>query len=716
MTDRILAPSDAPAREVRTGPRAAFPRGWIAGCVAITMVFAWPFVRHFPDAQVSVLARNVADSCLLEHVLERVSTTGEWFLDWKLTQAPYVFPDYPLVAALASMTGYGFASAAYPLLFCILASVGWGIYLARAGVAPAAIAFLIVSIFGMLWLDNAPGSAAETYAYLFLPGHHTAFTLLAPAIFGSLAVALGPGSGWMFWCCLGGYAVLSGLAAMGDPLSLFMFVGPAAVLAVWFAATRRIPWRRAGVLLAACGVAFLIGQAYQLVALYPTGRHYTRELLGPLLSGPGTAVAAAMKTSVPVFLRDVREYYLNPARTGIWFLLPLAGWALAVRVLGRCVVRPHPAGTSADEPDGERLVIVPAMSLLLGLPATVLLQVLLVGYQGSALSRQFVAFLFLGIVVFSIVAGRALERLRDRGPALRTRIDLAAAVVLAAITIGFWLRATPEAITRRTPWHAIAERADAIHGLAREAGVKRVMVSYWLAPPLSLRHPDLDVDLYITDMIYLEPRVRDPAVYRDGPIEAYAVEPLSLPETRLVELFGPPERILSRETPSGETVKLLLFPGEKPRTYNQWVTSYSPAIHGTRATFPASTLAHLQPPQHGGSNYRFTPDASTAAVRPVHTFISLWPGASRFILRFSGPLKPKRAVVTLLHRGNKILDAVEASVDATTGEAAIDVVPPRNVDPQVLGELIVDVPVDPRPAEGEAYVFEGLTIERKERW
>jgi hypothetical protein len=712
MTDWILHRPAPDAAVDSKHPPATRWRAWIIGFLVIAAAFAWPFVRHFPDAQVSVLARNIADSCLLEHVLQRVSVTGERFLDWKLTQAPYVFPDYPLVAALSSVCGYGSASAVYPLFFCVLATVGWGFYFARAGAAPSAIAFLVAVVFGMLWFDNSQVSPAMTYVYLFLPGHHAAFTLLAPAIFAATERAIDPRGGPSLWWGLGTFALLSGLAAMGDPLSLFMFVGPAAAIAIVLATLRMIPWRRAVMLLAACAIAYGIGQGYQQVALYPTGRHYAQRLLAPVLSGPSGMVEAAMKTSVPTFLRDLREYYFNFAKTGIWFLLPVTGWLLAGGVVAR---RLFGRGPTAEEgwTATDRLVFVPASSLLLGLPVTVLLQVLLVGYSGPAHSRQFVAFLLLGIVVFLLIAGRAVARLRDRNPAQYVWIDLAAASILVAIVAGFALRVTSDVVTRRNVWTAIAERADAIHALAREAGVRRVMTGYWLAAPLSLRHPDLEVDFCGDDLVYLEPRVRDPAIYRNGAIEAYAVEPLGLTEARLVQLFGPPEKTFTRTTDAGEILKLLIFSGDKPRTYNQWVTSYSPAIHGKRAIFPAATLAFLQPPQHGPSSYRLSPDAAAPVVRAAHTLISLWPGGFRHVYRFSGSCRPKRVLVTLFTNDESLLDAEEVPVDAVTGEATIDLTASPKVDPQVLGELIVDVPVDPRPADGEAYVFEGLTIERR---
>lgn len=700
MTNRILH---------RLSPRS---RAWIAGSLVIAATFAWPFVRHFPHAQVSELARNIADSCLLEHVLQRVTVTGERFLDWKLTQAPYVFPDYPLVAAMASVSGFGSASAAYPLVFCVLATLGWGFYFARARAAPPTIAFLVAVVFGMLWFDNADVSPAATYVYLFLPGHHAGFMLLAPAIFAATARAIDPRGGPPLWGSLAALALLSGLAAMGDPLSLFMFVGPTAAIAILLATTRMIPWRRGVILLAACAIAYGIGQGYQQVAVHPTGRHYARELLAPMLRDPRSVVEAAMKTSVPTFVRDLREYYFNVATTGIWFFLPVAGWLLAAGVAARRLSSRRP-GTEEGWTAADRLAFVPAWSLLLGLPLTVVLQVFLVGYSGPALSRQFVAFLLLGIVVLLLIAGRAAARMRERREKHGLWIDLAAASILAAVVAGFAFRVTDDAVTRRTHWNAIAERADAIHALAKEAGVKRVLTGYWLAPTLSLRHPDLEVDFCGDDLVYLEPRVRDPAVYRTGAIEAYAVEPLGPQEARLVELFGPPEKTFTRTTDAGETLKMLVFSGEKPRTYNQWVTSYSPAVHGTRATFPAATLAHLQPPQHGPSSFRLTPHASAPVVRACHTLISLWPGDFRHVYRFSGPCKPKGILVTLFTQDESLLDSREVPVDATTGEASIEFTASAQVDPQVLGELIVDVPVDPRPAEGEAYVFEGLTIERR---
>lgn len=712
MTDRIRHPPAHDAAVISQHPSATRWRAWITGSLVIAVVFAWPFVRHFPDAQVSVLARTIADSCLLEHVLQRVSATGERFLDWKLTQAPYVFPDYPLVAALSSVWSHGSASAVYPLFFCVLATIGWGVYFARSGAAPPMIAVLVAVVFGMLWFDNSQVSPATTYVYLFLPGHHAAFTLLAPAVFVATERALDPRGGTSLWWSLGAFSLLSGLAAMGDPLSLFMFVGPAAAIAILLAAMRMIPWRRAAMLLVACAIAYEIGQGYQQVAVYPTGRHYARQLLAPILTGPSDVVAAAMKTSLPTFLRDLREYYFNVAKTGIWFLLPVAGWLLAAGVIARLLVGRGPTAAKSWTAT-DRLVFVPASSLFLGLPVTLLLQVFVVGYSGPALSRQFVAFLLLGIVVFLLIAGRAVARLRDRSPRQSIWIDLAAASILAAIVAGFALRVTSDAFTRRTVWTAIAERADAIHALAREAGVRRVMTGYWLGPPLSLRHPDLEVDFYGDDLVYLEPRVRDPAIYRNGAIEAYAVEPLGLKEARLVQLFGPPEKTFTRTTDAGETLKLLIFSGDKPRTYNQWVTSYSPAIHGKQASFPAATLAFLQPPQHGPSSYRLSPDAAAPIVRAAHTLISLWPGNFRHVYRFSGSCRPKRVLVTLFTKDESLLDAEEVPVDAVTGEATIDLTASPKVDPQVLGELIVDVPVDPRPADGEAYVFEGLTIERR---
>lgn len=699
----------------------AFARGrernawfWRAGFVATAVAFAWPFVRHFPNAQVSVLAQNIADACLLEHVLARVWATGASFLDWKLTQAPYVFPDYPLVAGLTALFGVGTASAAYPLLFCTLASIAWGWYFKRARAAPAAIAFLVAIVFGMLWFDNAAPSPAATYVYLFLPGHHAAFTLLAPFVFVATARALDRRDGREVRWSLAAFSLLSGLAIMGDPLAMFMFLPPAALLAVVLVPLGRLAWRRAGLVLLACAAAYALGQLYQAVALYPTGRHYVREHLAPLLSNPVAAITGAVASSLPVFARDLRDHYLNIPVAGIWFLLPLAGWLMAAWRLVR-EVRRAAATTSTDDDtvSSDMLAIVPATSLVIGLPAAVLLQLLLVGYTGLAHSRQFVAFLFLGILVFLLLAGRAAARWRAHDAVTRSRIDLAGAAVVGCAAVGFLFRTTPEVATKPTVWHAIPDRADAVASMAREAGVSRLMVNYWLAIPLAVRHPDLEVDSYFGDIVYLEPRIRDPVVYRGGAIEGYVVEPLSLRESRLVELFGPPEKSLFRTTSGNETVKLLVFAGDKPRTYNQWVTSYAPAIHGNRATFPASTLAHLLPPQVGNSSYRLTADADTPTVRAAHTLISLWPGSCELVFRFSGATKPDAVLVTLLNGTERLLDALPVAVAPTTGEARVAVDIPREVDPQSFGELVVDATGLTGPSADAAFVFEDLTIVKR---
>jgi hypothetical protein len=584
----------------------------------------------------------------------------------------------------------------------MLASAGWGFYLARTKAGPAAVAALICILFGFLYFDNIHRSPANTYIYLLIPGHHGGFTLLAPFTFIALARCLN-GETTKLGRHVATFAVLAGLGVLGDALAFFMFVVPAGFLALLLTVKGKISRRQAAWVLGGCAAAFLIGQAYQQLALYPTAKQYFKHHILPNLKHPLNLI----ETSLPVFLRDLQEYYFNVSQTGVWFLLPCAGWLIAAGILMRCVIRRRSDAESTD-----LLMLVPATSLFFGLPATVMLQVLVVGYGGTALSRQFVAFLLLGIVMVLLVAGRLIERLRDRGGWLRIGLDAAIVVVPPAIALGLVLKMPDAYVTRDTGWGALDERADCIHDMAREAGITRLVTNYWIVPPISLKYPQLEVDFYFADINYLEPRVRDPSVYRRGDIEGYVVEPLGVPESRLLELFGPPEKTLTRTTSNGTTLKLLLFPGEKPRSYNQWVTSYSPTIYGDRAFFPASTLAHLQKPQFGDDSYRFEPDPTASQVRAAWTNITLWPGSFTHTYEFSGPAKPKRILVTLLYRGRKVLDAQEATVDPESGRAVVEVTSPTKVDPQTWGELIVEVPVDPRPAPGEAYIFEGLTIER----
>lgn len=675
---------------------------WTAALLLLAASCSWPLVRTFPETQICVLAQNIADACLPEHVLHRLSTAGGRLLDWKLTQAPYLFPDYLLVGLLAAVFGFGAASAGYPLLSAILLIAAWAGYFSRSRAAPAAVAALLLILLGFLYFPNDRDSPARTYIYLFLPGHHGGFALVAPAVFFALARCLAASSG-PIGRPLVTFVLLTGLAILGDALAVLMYLLPAFVLTCLLLLERRITARRAGLLFGGTAAAYGIGQFYQSLAVFPTAREYLSSRILTKLLAP----AAAMQQSVPTFLEDCRCYYFDTGESGIWFLLPVVGWVLSAGIVGRAVVQK--GRTTLDD----LLVVVPATSLCLGLPATLLLQLFTVGYQSPALSRQFVAFLLLGIVLALLVAGRLLARVYENTSHRRGPIDRATVAVVLVAAIAFQRATTDDLITRRTVWHTIPDEADLVYEMAHEAGVSRLMTDYWLAMPTSLRHPDLEVDFYISDMHSMEPRVRDPSLYPRGGIEAYVVDPRGLPKAKLVERFGPPSLAASRRTAAGRTVELLVFEGDKPRGYNQWLTSYSPDIYGSRAFFPASTLTHLLPPQWPLASYRIKPPADVGVVRCVHSLVPLWPGRFDHVHLFSGNVKPTRILVTLIHDGVRLLEQAEVAVDPASGEARVRLPEARLPKPWLYGELLVDIPSDGPLGEGEAFVYEGLTIERQ---
>jgi hypothetical protein len=275
----------------------------------------------------------------------------------------------------------------------------------------------------------------------------------------------------------------------------------------------------------------------------------------------------------------------------------------------------------------------------------VLLQLCVVGYSNIALSRQFVSNFLLSIVVLIINA-------RWSTSSNRSVWSKALGITLLGTTFALMLSFVKQNGTNN--WQTIKEKVACYKYLASEFDAKKVVLPYWSAIPVSIYVPNLIVDNYIADIIYLSPRVRnlknDPV-----PVDAYAVETGGVSPKRLEELFGPADKEISCQLPDGGAIQLVSFQGGKYRTYLNWISSYAPEISGGVAKYDASTLTHLLKPQFSRS-YVYSKDVYPNGGRLVGTYARLPEGTYRVYFVFDDIERLDYADLSVEYKGTRLHD------------------------------------------------------------
>lgn len=397
-----------------------------------------------------------ADVLFIEDVARSLNA-GSYLQDWRLTQAPYLFPDI-LLARLLAHAGAGTAAVAvhYHAIFGVLlaACVFWLCLLARVKpLVPVATTALLYSLSYTGGLGGFPMAM-----YFGLIGHHAGVML-------PLAVALAA-SAMYFRQQDGGAATLAllfcavFLGVISDSLLLAAFFPMAFVFSLLLAWRQETTLARLGTWWGFLACAAILGKAYGLAIPFPQDREFMQWVLHQF---PSLTVASLRK-----FPRDFLSAVRSSPVAALIALLFLASAAAAVRHLLRLRRAEASAATV------QTLLAV----FILVSPLTVIAAQLVIGlYGGMDSTRQWLP------VVFVAIAGGAILACADAGrpqrfvlPAL-CGVALVFSLATVAALAGNKGRTAPP-----NPYAALVECMD------REAAPEgwRYIADYWIARPVRL--------------------------------------------------------------------------------------------------------------------------------------------------------------------------------------------------------------------------------------
>lgn len=372
--------------------------------VMAVYAFVWQGYEKFP---IHFITEGNADVMLIEDVARDLNSGGH-LADWRLTQAPYLFPDI-FVARIMAAVGFEHGAIAMYYQFLLgLIVVGLLYVIARlAKVNPIRVVAYGALIFSASFWGVLHDEAISLYFGLI--GCHSGISV--PALAATIFI-------WMFaadegrrhWATIGIFLSLA-LGVASDSI-VVMFVVPGAMLyALVLFRNRKLSLNEAAFLVCIIFSAVLFGKLYSYLSPFPQDR----EFLAFYAAQFPHLVAGTVKTFFEVLIKYTTHYPLS------LFLLCLTLYSYAVCV--RTLYRACRNGERLDSP-----VFLMSAIAVTALPIVMATQLALGLYVAIDSSRQWAP-----IVYYTIVTA-AIARIGDRSKesdqyALFTMV-LAAAICL----------------------------------------------------------------------------------------------------------------------------------------------------------------------------------------------------------------------------------------------------------------------------------------------
>lgn len=267
-----MKPSSVPPPLPPSGAPSSPAFRWLhAGAWALLGLALVNLFFRLGDGTINPMAFFNSDGLYLPALYRDLFELGGSWAGWRLTPAPYFFPDMPLYFALEALSGsfvhavllYGAAQ----VVLMVLATQ----FLVRTAAPPGAVALgQVVAVCVMAALLVAYGT--NTFGVMMFAvanAYHFSVALMAVA---GLALALRTFRGdsrlapWLL-------GVLCVLANASDRLFVVAFTVPMGVCLVLLAVARRpVPWRRLGLTLGILGVSTPLGFR---AARWLTGRRFS---------------------------------------------------------------------------------------------------------------------------------------------------------------------------------------------------------------------------------------------------------------------------------------------------------------------------------------------------------------------------------------------------------------------------------------------------------
>ncbi len=351
---------------------------------AVLYVFIWQCYERLP---IHGIVTENADILLIEEVARYLNAGGNLF-DWRLTQAPYLFPDI-FAARLMAAAGVerGFVAIYYQFwyglalcgAFCLFAK------LAKACIFRTAAATLL--LFSLSFIGLLDGDTISLYFGLIGCHSGAALLVLTAVLSIWLGVTRPSLDMWMIPCV---FASLF-LAAISDSIAI-VIVLPGMTLYLWLVLRRKeLERAHATTLLWVIAAAVLAGKLFGGLNPFPQDQ----EFIGYILKQFPHLTPAAFSN----FFADLWRYSIHSRISLLLLVLTLWGYATCAMVIAREVKAVDPVAGSPLLP----LCLV----VIVALPLVLVLQLSLGMYVAIDSSRQWAPIVFLTIIA------AVIARLRD---------------------------------------------------------------------------------------------------------------------------------------------------------------------------------------------------------------------------------------------------------------------------------------------------------------
>ncbi len=287
---------------------------WLLLGVALAHVFF-----RFSDGTLDPMDLFNSDELYLAALYRDLFELGGRWSGWRLTPAPYFFPDMPLYFALHALSGsFVYATLLYAAAQVVLLVLATQ-FLVRTVAPPGAAALgQVVAVCGVAALLVAYGTGTF-FAMQFSVLNAIHFSVVLMSLVG-LALALRTfrgGARFAPWLL----GAMCFLASASDGLFVVAFTVPAGLCLVLLAvAVRPVPWRRLGIPLGTMAVATLLGfRAARWLTSKRSGSGYTRLKADVALESLGQLQAAM-----------VEQARQSPGLTALWVGVTLAAVVVLV--------------------------------------------------------------------------------------------------------------------------------------------------------------------------------------------------------------------------------------------------------------------------------------------------------------------------------------------------------------------------------------------------
>lgn len=351
--------------------------------VSLTVSLFFFIAVSFQLLPLNAILLNNADVLFIEEVARDLNAGGNLF-DWRLTQAPYLFPDITLARLIALfVTEAGKVGVYYHAIFgaLLIGLIYWTCRLARVR------AFLPVLFTAILYsIAYFGGLSGDTISVYFgLIGHHTGVSISLLLAIVALMLFVDGRSNDVLALSMLYFSAFTGIVS--DSLFAIAFLPPLLVFMGLCVARRELAASQAAKALGITALAVLMGKAFGYTNPFPQDREFLHVFLSQF---PTLAPGAFQK-----FRTDFFHYFATNRISAFIAILFFSACFIALRHLMDVARKVEPARSA---------LTLLSLFVLLGPAIAMVAQILLGLYVDIDSSRQWASLVFISIA-FGVVIG-----------------------------------------------------------------------------------------------------------------------------------------------------------------------------------------------------------------------------------------------------------------------------------------------------------------------